>query len=203
MKTKNILLIVAGIGGALFVCCLGCGGLFVIGMTGISSRKVTAEEINYFVTTKDLRPYADIPGDRSKCVTTSATVAIDGSLELEYEFDSSLDPDVDEVFLLQSTVDIYGSESEAKEGHTLAVAAMKLGLSIGGASVVVEKRNDLMTLGDQQYAAILRSDGNPGGNLVVVRQGKKVFAMLIAGLYFDDRESLEDVLRRSLEAARD
>ncbi len=203
MNRKKIFLLLVACGGGLVFLGLCCGGLAIVSVYGVASRDVTEEEMAYFVTAEDMEEYFVAPGDPAECVVTNAKTNIDGSLELEYEYDADRDPGTDDVFILQSTVDICSSESSAKEDHSLSIGAMKLGITLSGQSTLkIDQRNDLMTLGDENYAAILRNEGIPVGNLVVVRQGKKVFSVALIGVFFESREDLESVFRRSLAAAR-
>ena len=66
------------------------------------------------------------------------------------------------------------------------------------AEIEVVERNDLFEWGDRSRFTILKTDGQPFGNVFITRKGKHVFYVLISGVYFDDRESISDLLSEPL-----
>ena len=68
----------------------------------------------------------------------------------------------------------------------------------GGVSITIEERNELFKWGDQSRLAILKSNGLSIGNIFVARKGKSCFFMILYGVYFDDSESLKELLLPTL-----
>ncbi|HEX5104885.1 MAG TPA: hypothetical protein VFV87_13790, partial [Pirellulaceae bacterium] len=122
---------------------------------------------------------------------------LDGSLEIEYEYDPERAPGAGEDISLMSSASIEPSESSARESFGMTLAAYRLGFGIY--DVQARELPHAMPGADQSHFALIVKDGNPVGNMVVVQQGKRVHGLLLIGLYFDDPQELDDLLRPTID----
>lgn len=191
---KTILIAVA----AIVITLLGIGLLIFLGYKGISNRPPTEEERSMMISFDVLEPFGYTNLPRQVGETWSAKVNIDGSTELEYEYDSDRAGDTNFLYLT-ADVSLDSTELEAQESFKLAVGAYKIGLKIGGATA--EEKPELITLGDENYSALIRVDDEPMGNIVLVRHGRIIHSLLIMGLYFEEQIDLEGLFLQALENA--
>lgn len=191
---KKILLIGAGLLLAGF-CCAAIGGMALLRVSqqGVSSRAPSESELQLLSSVDSLQEFIEIPGDRELCESYIAKTNLDGSLELEYGYDTDKDPDADEFLFFKCEAEPCSTVEEAKEVFSGNVAAYRMGIGlVSGREMVAE---DLFSLGDENFSSIVTQDGQPLGNIVVARRGSTVHSMLIYGLYFDEREPLESVMQ--------
>lgn len=187
---KTILIVV----GVILVLVLGFGTLVYFGYNGISSRAPTDAEKSMLITLDVLESYGYTNQPQEATAIWSAKVNIDGSTELEYEYE--LESETDYLYIV-SDVNLEATEKDARDSFKIGINAYKLGLKIGGATA--EKKPNLFTLGDERYSAQIMIDGDPFGNLVVVRHGRIIHSLILMGLYFDEKEDLESLFFQALE----
>lgn len=119
--------------------------------------------------------------------TVTKTRYIDGSYELDYEYEDDRD---DDYLYVTSNVSIERKVSDA----ITVFATLELGVKIGADDVEFDKRPDLLRWGDATSCAILRQDGEPFGNFVIARKGKRVYMIVISGVYFDEPDALQELI---------
>ena len=73
---------------------------------------------------------------------------------------------------------------------------------LASSDVTANERNDLFRWGDSSRFAILEDEDGPYGNIFVARHGKIVYEFWLSGIYFDDTESVTELLEPVLERAR-
>lgn len=121
----------------------------------------------------------------------------DRTVELEYEYSV---PEDEGAPYLQFVVGFERKRSDAVIAYHSMWGGAKLGLHFGGeAEVSIKERNDLFKWGDQSRFGMLVHKGSPGGNVFVARKGKRVVTVVIAGIYFDDRETISELLTPVLD----
>ena len=75
--------------------------------------------------------------------------------------------------------------------------AMMVGLKVAAdTTITVEERGDLLRWGDASRFGILKTDGEPFGNLFLARKGRIVATLVIAGVYFEDTAVQELIMPR-------
>lgn len=185
----------AGLGvlGCLGMICVAAA-LVYFGARGISSRAPTDAEKRLVLDAAALEPYGAQPD--AKCGTYRAKRHLDASLEIEYEHDC----EGADLYVV-SGAEIARSTRDARQSYPLAIGAYRTGM-LFGENIKLQPRADLLTIGDQHYAALVTKDGKPIGNVFVVRQGRVVHSLLLIGLYFDDRETVEELMGRVVEEAK-
>jgi hypothetical protein len=70
----------------------------------------------------------------------------------------------------------------------------EFGTSFADTKIDFVDRDDIFRLGDKSRFAQIKSDNLPAGNYFVARKGTRVFAVLFAGVYFDDGETVRELL---------
>lgn len=116
---------------------------------------------------------------------------IDDSYELVYEYDG-------EEIYISCDIGVDDSPSDAKGSYLALIAGHAIGLRIAG--VTLRDRRGLLSWGQQSKCAlIVNEEGSVVGNYFACRKGKRTFALMLVGLYFDESESLREFLVPLLE----
>ena len=194
---KIWMIVAAVVTGSLLVGLAACGGLVWVGMTGISNRPPTPEEKRALVTIGDLEPFGVEISRREEREVWQTKRHLDGSLEVEYEYDPDRAPGPGESITLMSSVTIEDSEASARESFGMTIGAYQLGFGISG--VQSREQSYGMAGVDRSHFALIVAKEKPVGNMVVIQQGKRVHGLLLIGLYFDDPRELESLLRPKLD----
>lgn len=119
------------------------------------------------------------------------TRLFDGSYEIEYEFETPESETENALYLyVQVTVERQASNTLLTQG------AERLGVRYGLRKGGVKEREikDFYRYGDASAFYILEKDGEPIGNLFTVREGGKLYTLLLSGFYFDDPQVWGKVL---------
>lgn len=187
-KSTVALIVILGTIGVLAVAgIIAALGYFAV--HGISSRPASEEEKQLVVDADALVPYgAEVD---PKCGKYTTTRNLDATTAIEYECET-------ESVYIQSMAEVSPNVRDARQSFLIAMGAYKAGVAIGDATL--QRRDDLLDLGDDSYAAILRAGNESAGNVFVVRQGRVVYATMISGLYFDEAEPVEELIAPVLEA---
>lgn len=183
---------------------VGIPVLAVVGLAGLGlaynaladEKPANATQQELVLKAADLAPY--VPGfvPNPAAEKTICRTNVDGTVEIENTYES-------EDMYLYST---YGKTDNATDAAA-SITAQSGGVSIGysGTEVTEVERNDLFRWGDSSKFYIVRNGVDPIGNRFIARKGGKVVHVLFSGVYFDDRDSIHellDPLLRRIEAAR-
>jgi hypothetical protein len=122
---------------------------------------------------------------------------LDSSYEIDYLYDNPEEAHPYIECCLAVDTDVMGAEAS----YFGMWSGSKMGIHLTAeVDVEIAERNDLFSWGDQSRFAILQVDGQPTGYLFVARKGKKVFHLLIGGVYLDEvsefKSLVEPVLMR-------
>lgn len=190
--------LLAVFGGGL-VMLVVCGGLFYVGMTGISNREPTEAERAVVLTATDFAPhYGSQPQRLAEREVWNTKRNFDGTLEIEYEYDQDLAPGGDDVLAVLSSVELHPSESSARESFNMLIGAYKIGFGISGVQAR-EQSGSMPGMDQTHYSLILNQNQFPVGNMVVVRAGQRVHGLVVIGVYFDDPAALGELLRPTVD----
>lgn len=103
----------------------------------------------------------------------------DGSLDIDYEYDGSDAAAPDDALYVQGSVSLQPSLRDAR----MVQGAMRLGLGIGN------RLNDLKTravpgfsFGEASELGVIVSDGADVGNFMIVRDGRRVYTLILSGV---------------------
>ncbi len=168
-----------------------------------------------FLMAKSAKPGPLKPGDRAALVTGEDLFAatsrdapakpktekaqrsklFDGSVQLEYEYQSKTPP-----LYVATTLTLETSLEAAKTSYLTQAVGGAAGVAIGASNVKLEDRDELFRWGDESKLQVLQVDGKPAGNFFVARKGTRVFLTIFSGVYFDDPEAFRSLVEPKLAA---
>lgn len=198
MKKSTLFWVVGMIAAAGISVAVAVGALVYFTLRQNPSDPPTEAEKRLVVTAPILAEFG-VEEVNPKCETYKITRHFDGSREIEYEYDSSKDPDADDTLLVISGAEINRTTSDAMQSFHLTVAAMKGGMMIGGRGAKLEAAPALLPLGDQRYSAYIKNARGTAGNIFVARHGRVLHSLIITGLYFDDADDVRQLFTPILE----
>jgi hypothetical protein len=176
------------------------GGLIVaaLGFSGCESKlPVSAADREIILRAGDLIPFGYGLEKTEQFEKFTRTKYFDGSHELTYEYETP-ESEEDNALYMNVTVTVEKAKSDAWTSKGASEVGAKLGLKANG----VEQREikDFYSYGDTSSFFILERDGHPIGNMFTVREGKRVYVVVLSGMYFDDaaawKELMEERLRK-------
>jgi hypothetical protein len=191
-KPRTTLIIVASVvGGVLF---LGCamGAVFYLAFVHEFEEPMTQADRDVLLTPDKLTEFVELEFDPA--IGKAKRVRyLDGSRELSYEYESP-DGAEDPLYVL-SSVNLERNVSDAHFVYMGANLGLKLGMALEGEEGLQEvARPGLFQWGDESRAVVLMRDDKPVGNVFAGRKGKRVFHILLVGVYFDEHGQVEAAL---------
>lgn len=192
-KSRKTLYLVLGLGIGIPLALI----MFVVAMGLLfeftsSSEPVGASDRAMLLDAEAVAEWIDDYEVQPGIETVTKTRYIDGSYELDYEYEDDRD---DDYLYVTSNVSIERKVSDAMTVFT----SLELGVKIGAGDIEFDKRPDLLKWGDATSCSILREGGTPFGNLVLARKGKRVYMIMISGVYFDEADALQELVVPYLE----
>ena len=121
---------------------------------------------------------------------------LDGSSEIAYEFETP-DGEVDQPLYLNVTLTFEKNFADAMVSYGSTKTAMKYGLKATG--IRVREIEGFYPYGDASEFSVLEKDGQPVGNLFATRHGNRIYLLVMSGMYFDDAEVWEELMKPRLE----
>jgi len=177
--------------------------LVIFGARFLTPRAPTAAEKQLVVTDAQLTELGVGGLTPAKCATIQSSRGIDGALTVEYQYDSHKDPAAKQGLYLSSEAEIAHSELFAMRAFRTRVGGYNAGIFLASRKIKVYEWPELITFGDQHYAAVLRNGNASVGNIFVVRQGRVVHSLILSGMYFDNADNVRDLFAPLLkESAR-
>lgn len=184
-----------------FVLLLACGGLgtaiyvFFIReieepvTAGDRGLVITAERLAHFVPT--LQP------DPSRGNVRKVR-HLDGSRELTYEYEAA---EGDEKPLyVNHEIGVERSAEDARYAYGGLGIGTNIGLRLGGTGNLRQvERNELWRWGDDSRCVVLVNGDARVGNLFMARKGRRYFSLMIVGVYFEDRQAIQELLGPMLQ----
>ena len=143
------------------------------------------DEKALFVRASDLVDYGLERAD-ARHEKFTKTKLFDGSFQVEYEYEVPDDVPGDHVYVY-SCVTVERKKSDAIASQGVEQAGIAVGML--GTDVSLEEVKDFYAYGDSaRFYEIKNKSGAKVGNYFTVREGAKVYSIIIAGFYTDDRE---------------
>lgn len=170
--------------------------LFALVATGCESNlPVDANEKEMVLRAADLVPFGYGLEGTEKYESFTKTRYFDGSQEVRYEFET---PEAEEehVLYLNVTMTIERSLSDALVSQGAERVGMTYGLQAGG--IRQREIKDFYKYGDSSSFYVLEKDGRPIGNLFSVRDGKRIYTLVMSGFYFDDSATWKELVEGKL-----
>ncbi len=193
---KGCCLVLVLIPTSLLLLAIGIAGIGFLFVYTAKSVEVTANDRQVILDINDLAEWMEDYSPESQGETYAKHRYIDGSYDVEYEYDRPLDSDAP---YLSCSVTVEMNRSDARASYLSIWTGGKLGISLlGDSSVDLVERNDLFAWGDESKMALLTVDGVPLGNVFITRVGNTIFYLTISGLYFDEPELLDEFLSEKL-----
>lgn len=168
--------------------------------TGCKKIEVTDEHKELLITYEDISDFIDYDLEVESCETYKGVKNLDGSIELDYEFDYEKNENNETPFYISSGIEFDRTVSDAKENFKIIVGAFKVGAFLGDKDVKIVKDDNLFSWGDESYCAYMELDEIKFGNIFAFRKENKIFTTIITGAYFDDKETTSDFLLEKLNA---
>jgi len=180
MKTKLLIIIL------VMLVALSCS---------CARQSIREEDKPLLLTVEDLAPYGVSLDDYQRYETFKRDVYIDGSVDIEYEFDP---PEESEINLyLSVTASFERTIKDAKLAYQMELKGTTVGAKLGGAAATESK--EFFAYGDESFFAFLMGEQGPGGNLFITRSGTKVYIVIIGGVYFDNPDDWVEVIIPKLQ----
>jgi len=194
MKKSTLGILIAA--GALIIIAIAGGLVWLVNVAikGATPKPPSADERKLVVTPEKLAEFGVTLNPKCDSLTMMGTF---GTKQIQYERDCDT-PDV----YAQSMAQVNPTKLEARQSFTLLVATMKGGLRLTGGKLNVEPHPELLTFGEQRYAAIIKHGDDPRGNLFVIRQGRVVHSIIITGIYFDEPDAVRELLGPVIEESK-
>lgn len=156
-------------------------------------RKLTVQERDktLFLRAQDLVKYGYGFEGIEKYESFSKTKGINGSYDIEYEFKTPEGERNHPLFLyVLVTVDTKESDAIISEGATKIALLARLNTK----GISEQKITDFYRRGDSSAFYVLKKGEKPIGNYFTMREGRKVYAMILTGMYFDDAEVWKELI---------
>jgi hypothetical protein len=189
-KQRALIFIIAGI--------CGLGGAATFGwimwrtMKNVTQPPPPTEADRRIVLTADKLMPLGIDEPNADAETLTAVRNFDGSVNIEYEYSSARDPYAESYLAVSSSVFVFPNALSAMQMYKMQQLGLKAGTKL--AKLKLTEMPQLHDLGDQRYAALMSRDGEPYGNLFLIREGRVVHMSTISGVVMDERSEAEKVL---------
>ena len=161
-----------------------------------SGLPVDASDKTIILRAADLVPFGYGLEETEQYETFSKTKYFDGSHEITYEYETP-ETEEDDPLYLNVTVTFEKRESDALISRGTERAGMTTGLRIAG--IKTREIKDFFMYGDSSTFYMLEKDGKPVGNLYSVRHGKKIYLIILSGMYFDDAAVWKELVEEKLK----
>ena len=110
---------------------------------------------------------------------------MDGSLEIDYEFEDSSE----ELRYVNCMLAVEGSSSDAEVTFQAYWQGSKIGTAFGGdGEVEYEDADEIFRWGNESHFSFLTSEGERYGFLFVARKDERVFFLIVANALAEDTE---------------
>ena len=149
------------------------------------------------VQASDLVPYGYGFRNIAKHETFKKSRDFDGTLEIEYEFETP-DSEKEHALYLDVMLTISRAKSDARVSRGAEKIGMLAGLKFQG--IVQEEKPGFYNYGDSSDFFVLKKNGVPVGNYFSVREGTKTYSILLAGMYIEDPEIWKELVEAKLKA---
>jgi hypothetical protein len=193
LRHRRPLLFTCGVvGGVLLLVCGGLGTLLYFVFIRDIEEPVTAADRELPISAEHLGRWVNGLGVDPTRGTLRKVRHLDGSRELEYEYES---PD-------GSSHPLYVAHSIGVERSAQDASGAYGGLSIGteleahlsGKTLRQVERRDLWSWGDSSRCVVLYNGDDPVGNIFMARKGRRYFQLRIIGIYFENAKAINDLL---------
>ncbi|MFP5246443.1 MAG: hypothetical protein ACLGH0_07080 [Thermoanaerobaculia bacterium] len=122
---------------------------------------------------------------------------------IQYEYSSRKDPVATKYLYMNCMAQAHPIAASAVQTFQMQKATYRTTFKFMPGAKIVDMPELVGDLGDARYAAtILSKDGQPGGNLFVLRQGRVVHTVMLTGVAFQRPEDVKRLLDPILVESR-
>ena len=176
-----------GIGAAVLA-------LFLLATPGcVSEEPLSEADKSLFLRAGDLARYGFKYQNADGHEKFSKIRQLGGAYQLTYEFQAPAGERP--ALYIYANVYVASNPSDAM----MSSGAESIGLLIGLKASGVEEREVRLPGDEQGKLRVLVKDGRPLGNVYTVREGRKTYAVVLAGLYFEDAEDWTQLVGPKLQ----
>jgi len=190
---RAVLILLITVAGLALVALIGFG-FYQVSVRGVARHELTDAERRLIVTVASLAQFGVQRDVCHACESLIAKRNFDGSIEIEYDYDSELGPEGTEYLSFSSEAQIDASVRNAHESFNGQVAAYKIGIA-GIANREIREQPEKLKIGDESYWATVYTKNKELGTVVVVRNKRVTHSLLIFGMFFGSAGSLDTLLR--------
>ena len=161
-------------------------------------RKLNVQESDktLFLRAKDLVDYGYGFPAIEKYESFSKAKAIDGSYDVEYEFETP-DAEKQDRLFLYVLISVGKKKSDAKISQGGEKIALLYTLKAKG--IEEEEIPNFYHYGDSSSFYLLKKEGKPIGNYFTVREASKTYTVILSGMYFDDPQVWKEIMEPKLK----
>ena len=168
--------------------------LFLLGTAGcVSEEPLSEADKSLFLRAGDLTRYGFNYKNVDGHEKFSKIRQLGGAYQLTYEFQAPAGERPP--LYIYANVFIAANASDALMSSGAESIGLLIGLKAGG----VEEREVRMPGDERGKLRVLVKGGKPVGNVYTVRDGRKTYALVMAGLYFDDPEDWKELVGPKLQ----
>jgi len=197
-KQRALIFVAAGVSGLIAIAAFG----FFVWQTmksALSTAPPAAADRRLVVSADKILP-DEIGANYRDAESFHAIRNFDGSRNIEYSYSSAQDPGAKSHLNVSSSIFVFPLALSAMQTYKMQQLALKTTMKLEKVTMVDAPQ--LLTVGDQHYAAILQRDGESYGNLFMFRQGRVVHTCTITGVYYEDPELSHALLRPVIEETK-
>lgn len=162
-----------------------------------SRRKVDYKNYDILTSAKEISDFYNIPLDTSGTKEQTEIITYFGnSCELSYSYDF-LETEEFQPLFYSIKIEIERTTRDASKNFFLSKAALKTTNSVIGLSL-----NEVDTIslpGDQNYYAVRIKNNEPNGIFLIIRKNKRVYTLVMSGIYSTDNSLLTDLILPKIE----
>jgi hypothetical protein len=161
-------------------------------------RKLTVHESekSLLLRAQDLVDYGYSFSGIEKYESFSKAKTIDGSYDLEYEFETP-DAEQKDPLFLYVLVSVGKKKSDAQISQGGEKIAVFYTLKAKG--IEEEEIPNFYSYGDSSSFYVLKKEGKPIGNYFTVREGSKTYTVILSGMYFKDPAVWKEIMEPKLK----
>jgi len=170
---------------------------FGLGLAGCERNlPVSAADKEVVLRAADLIPFGYGLEQTEQYEIFNRTKYFDGSHELTYQYQTP-ESEEENALYINVTVSVEKTLSDALTSH----GAEEVGLTIGLKANGVQEREieHFYEYGDKSRFSVLEKDGKPIGNIFITRDGTRVFALILSGMYFEDPDAFKELIEARLK----
>ncbi|HYI09725.1 MAG TPA: hypothetical protein VEK57_11735 [Thermoanaerobaculia bacterium] len=189
-KQRRWVFIFAGLGGLMGIASFA----FVIWLTVRSVTNPlppTADEKLLVLNAKALEPFGY--EDYNPAAESLTVLRQFGTRTIQYGYDSREMGEDEDPVVISSITEVHPQALNAVQSYQMQKVGVKAGVAFAGDAKIVDAPALLRNTADEGYAALLKNESYVG-NIFIIRQGRAIHTITIAGYYFDDPQEVKKLL---------